>query len=489
MEGGQIAKLICQHRDHIEFHCPKCNQYTCVYCYNALHKDHNEETMLLSTMVKQAIGEYSVLIGMCEKQLSQAAMQPKEDGLEGELLRIEKDIWQSYANVIQYCGESEQLTVEAIDESKILNKVEDEKKEFELGALVGMKKLNDELNIAIKKAITALSFEKYDQVADFTTPEHLKQFQEDFDSCFNKKDSLDRFINSLSFIKSIQPEIACSASDVSSLISIKGPFNIQLKLLTYDVESRSVLVYMPEALVLKKYPIPGIAIPRGFAQIAFDFDKLFLCGGEGSSEGYIFSELNEQMAAISAMHTPRAYHGICNRVHKEIIIVGGIDQTSTEAYQVANNQWKHLPSTNKSKVNPIVVLFACRHLYALASIEDAETLDLSEGKEWKSVKIVVGIVQWTRFGCAQVSPYELLIFGGEAKGRKSKRSITYDIEKEAVKYIEDLPSEAYFHSQDLAKGKAKIYALSSDRSRVYSYDLKNEHWSMVYTEDFTIKYN
>eukprot|EP00826_Nyctotherus_ovalis_P055916 TRINITY_DN747_c0_g4_i1.p1 TRINITY_DN747_c0_g4~~TRINITY_DN747_c0_g4_i1.p1 ORF type:complete len:498 (+),score=106.87 TRINITY_DN747_c0_g4_i1:117-1610(+) len=492
MEGGQISKLACEHRDDIEFHCESCSQYTCVDCYNKLHKDHNKEPLLLSTMVKQAIGEYSVLIGMCEKQLSQVIVQPQEDHLEYELLRIEKDIWQNYANVIQYCGENEELSVEGIECSRILSKMEDEKEEFEHDVLPDMKKLNNELDNSIRKAISALTWEKYEQVEEYLQSEYLERFEKKFDDCMVKKGSLDRFINSLAFAKSIEPDIACSASDVSAVVSVRGPFNIQLKLLTYDLESRSVLAYMPETLLLKKYPIPGIALPRGFAQTAFDFNKLLLCGGNGSAAGFVFSELNEQMAPIASMSLQRADHGICNKGDREIIVVGGYEEqplSSVEAYQVASNQWKLLPCTNEAKENPVVVLFACRYLYALSSIEEVETLDLSEGKGWEVKKLVVGVISWTRFGCVQISPYEMLIFGGETKGRKSKRSVSYDIEKRVAKHIEDLPSEAYFRSEDLAKDKTRVYALSSDRSRVYNFDFKSEHWSMVYTEDFTIKYS
>ena len=498
MEAIPSLESICPHRDDVEFYCEQCNTYTCNKCYDEFHKSHNDEIILLSNMVKESIGKYSVLIEMCEKQLTQASVQPREDLLENELLRVEKDIWQSYANIIQCADEAEQRHIDAIENSKILDKVMDEKNEFEKNALTEMRRIDKELEFSLKKIVVALTFENYNQVIDYLAPEFLKGYQEDFDKCHKKKELLDRFINTVSFIKSIKPEISYSASNVSSLISVKGPFNTQLRLLTYDIESRSVLAYWPESLQLRKFPIPGIGISKGFAQVVFDINKLFICGGQYSTRSYIFSEINEQMLPMSNMKSKRAYHGICNREDKEVFVVGGnsdndITIKSVELYQVKNNQWKNMPQTNLPKKSPVIILFGSRYLYALTIEEkqedEFETLDVIEAKEWTKRKIELDITPWIRFGCTQISPYEILIFGGETKGKKAKSSVIYDLNKNITKRTEDLPSESYFHSEDLVKGDDRIYALSNDRSRVYCYLIKDEHWSMIYTEDFSIKYN
>ena len=504
-ESGIMSENFCSHKDSVESFCKKCRIYLCAACQNASHAEHIEEITTLEMMVKQSIGDYSLLIATCEKQLEQTLPVDQHDAVEKELLRLEKSLWESYAGIVQESNQAEALHIAAVSDSKIVDKMRAERSEFETHALPDLKKLEQKLDSSISKLIVALTNEDYTSTMPFVESKFREEIEQEFDSCSERTAPLKQFIDHEKLFESVQPQVPHSASVISKLITVKGPFEQQLKLITYDIEAQSVFVYIPESFTARKYPIVDTRIPKGFAQIAFDYNKLFLCGGKTMApqyfkDAFVFCETDEQIVQVPSMNRERANHGICNREDKEIFVVGGECEAedsmkSVEAYQIMNRTWKTFPNMNYSKKNPVVILFGNRYLYALNFVTSVdgnaaaiESLDIVEPKSWIIQNITSDKFPWIHFGCVQISPHEMLLFGGEMKGKKTKKTSIYDTEKQKWRQGQELSSESYFQSGDLVKGKGKVYALSTDKSRVYSYDLTGENWTMSYTEDFTLKY-
>jgi len=503
MQGGKVIENTCIHA--INLFCKQCKAYICAQCQLNFHSDHAENVLPLENIVKQSVGGYSLLVANCEKQLEKTIPSDQEDIIEKELLKVESELWNAFADVVQESNEIEALHVATLSDSKLFDRMKNEKKEFEENSLKELCDLDKKLENTISQLLIGVANEDYVSVLPYIENDFKQKVGSEFENCEEKAKTLDSFLKHYNLIKSIEPEIPHSAQILSKKIEVKGPFEPKLKLLAYDIESQAVFCYMPEKLTARKYPIVNIRIPKGFSQVAFDDDKLFICGGKNLvpqyfKEAYIFSESDEQIEQIPSMKQARAYHGICVRGNQEIYIVGGENENeesvkTAEIFNVLNRTWKQLPNTNYAKKNPALALFRNRFLYCLTlgistdSTGIIEILDIIDPVNWTVENIIVPSTPWMHFGCVQVTPFELILFGGELKGKKTKRTQIYDIEKQAWRPGPELPSESYFNGSDFVKGNNKMFALSSDKSRVYWYDIKKEDWFMAFTEDFSLKYN
>ena len=466
----------------------------------AHHCEHIDEIQGLDSLVTQAVGEYSVLISACEKQMQQTLPVEKGDALEEALIKIEKETWERYEEVVQESKAQEELQVQALKRSRIFAKLEKEKKYLDKNAKDDVAVFDKKLDTIVSELILALTQEEYASAMPLIATkqkikneaEHINDFSHRLSAC----------IEHISLLGSIKPKISIDTTTLSGIISATPIFEEPARLLTYDPEAQAVLSYIPENQCVHKFPIIETRIPKGFAQVLFGYDKLLLCGGKNHApqffkDAFVFTEGEEQLTAIEPMLGARANHSLLNRSDLEIYAIGGegtqeITLCTAEFYHIANKVWKALPSMNEGKKNAVLVLFASKYIYAISALSakdvSVEILDVIECKGWIKKELNVSIGPWTKFGCVQVNIRELLIFGGEIKGKKTKKCVLYDTSVSEHIVTQELPSESYFCSSDIIKKGNQVYALSSDKSRIYNYRIKEDKWNMIYTEDFTLKY-
>ncbi len=492
----------CPHKDKIEVFCKRCKMYLCSACEASQHSDHVNEIQGIDSLVNKAVGDYSALIKTCEGLLQLNLTRDQCDAVDNGLLKIEGTIWEKYEEVCKESRDMEEKHVLALRSSPLIQKLGSEKKSLEGETLSSLREFDKSLESRMEKLLGALDKEDYAPaigLADRASKSEVAKQAESFQSY---SANMDAYLEHLQLLRSVKPQIACDSKLMGKIISAKGVFDEPPKILVYDLEAQSVFVYMPSILTTKKYPIVDTKVAKGFAQVTLGYDRLVLSGGRTesgfSSSAFLYVEGDEQLIPLPPMLECRASHSMVARNADEVYVVGGKNSQDTldsaEYYHVPTKTWKSLPKMNEKKKNAALALFSSKYLYAMCNPTGPETfvevLDVVEGKGWEKRALKLPMGPPAHCGLVQVNPHELLVFGGENNRKRSKKAVAVDPQSAGFRTVGDLPGEAYFSPGHVVRCRdGRVIALSSDRSRVYSYEPKSSKWTAAHMGEFAVKYS
>jgi len=240
-------------------------------------------------------------------------------------------------------------------------------------------------------------------------------------------------------------------------------------------------------------------VPLNFALIEHPCDStVYITGGwladKYRGDTYEYSLIKGKISKRANMKFPRRSHaGVYCRMP---IVCGGENSdghlSSCETFDYSKNVWIELPSLTEKKSYCSACSLGEAKIYVFGGyftnvngitkkFDTIEFLDLSaETMSWKPIKLLKKGTWSGRqdTGCVQISPSEIMIFGGY--GEKSKKdAMIFNTDSLIVENVENLPNEESFYQRNPKCVLEKVYVLggNSGTGGVFCFDLKTKKWS------------
>lgn len=189
------------------------------------------------------------------------------------------------------------------------------------------------------------------------------------------------------------------------------------------------------------------------------------------------------------------YDGEMDRIYA----IGGNDAknfyTNCEYYDVAEDKWVRIANLNVARDSAACCIFNGKYIYVFSGrikfnpkeITDVCEMYDIEKKTWEIINLQKK-PRWVPCDlamCYQISPTNILIFGGFDKQNRTNTTFVFNTSKNTIERASDLPtvgsfSTMVFHIED------NLYTVgwNNTKKNLYKYSISEGTWSL--DEDFTI---
>ena len=200
--------------------------------------------------------------------------------------------------------------------------------------------------------------------------------------------------------------------------------------------------------------------------------------------------LNDSRSDFTAI-----YDGEMDRIYA----IGGNDAknfyTNCEYYDVNDDKWEKIANLNVARDSAACCIFNCKYIYVFSGrikfnpkeITDVCEMYDIEKKNWEIINLNKKNrwVPWDLAMCYQISPTNILIFGGFDRQNRTNATFVFNTSKNTIERAADLPtvgsfSTMVFHIED------NLYTVgwNNTKKNLYKYSISEGLWSI--DEDFTI---
>ncbi len=213
----------------------------------------------------------------------------------------------------------------------------------------------------------------------------------------------------------------------------------------------------------------------------------------------IHSNLESGTERLADMLVPRANHTLVALGTSRLFAMGGCNDSgetsSCEVYDVGKNQWLHCASLTEAKKWVSVCTFEDRYVYAFGGATKDKTMDsdviecldtghmpVSPEATWQVVELLAGKALWKHcifLGAAQVSPGEVLLFGGLMDKCESAESFIFSPKKRSIERIAPLgKADEFYRTKPQILGD-ELMMVGSPLGDLHVFKISTHKWTAI----------
>eukprot|EP01022_Parablepharisma_sp_SALTPOND_P001038 TRINITY_DN105471_c1_g1_i1.p1 TRINITY_DN105471_c1_g1~~TRINITY_DN105471_c1_g1_i1.p1 ORF type:complete len:519 (-),score=71.19 TRINITY_DN105471_c1_g1_i1:91-1647(-) len=487
-----------EHIQNITAYCNVCASYVCESCQIESHFNH--DMIHLEAECFKKFSEYKKVVYDTQVTLKQyekaADMQSVDEILSAINSKVEKKFNELIERILAY-------------KDKMMNELIESQ---EIQEAINERKYRLEENLATLKGIQTDAQNLIEKIqADFTNRRYIILFERDANAEIKplQKRLQDWKSQAASNPLKIQQlgadlcvKVTESEKKLKSLIKVMHyshpppqplyDFNNENnKLMLFDMHKKS-----PRVICLQR----DCYIPYHYSSTHLG-SKIYFVGGDDDGyrkDCYAASIKKRTITQLANLNVERRDHTLVPfHISKLIYCMGGYNKftgvlNSVEKYQISQNRWTSIPSLLEKRQWPGGCQFNDRFLYCFGGsrLDTIERLDTSnEEKGWESVVTTKKCEAWVGMsacGAIQISPGEILIFGGCVK-KDTDEVFAFDPETRTFSVKAKMPMPSLFCQAGAMIADNYIGAIGWRNDHIYIYDTVKDAWTLIEADKYQME--
>jgi len=433
--------------------CQKCGEQVCTKCCTTRHYDHIS-TFYSYDMESAYLANYVTRL----KTTTQKALTTRNKLLP--ILKFENTVDSLISNTqLQYNGFKEMLqksceeNMNLVRGSTIVKRLKSQHENLTKGRIRQMEELRKKLNECKEKLIQSTIKAKYYETLQII--EETKKYKSELDGLIDAQQrETDIFYSQIRRFKDIY--IGIDIKSLDDICKIENLDKLDAKLYKICSKNEILISLAASSKKLTEIHFQDYKPPYNAAVLEILGDA-YIIGGSNTelksnkeasySNKTIVVDLDSgELVQKDSMRERRMCFGTAVFNNQFIFVVGGFNHTKClsgcEKYDIHKNQWAAIPKLNNQKSNIGVCTFN-EFIYTFGGFlnddhEDdfIERLSINEPKQWEFVGKLYKKIQ--NPGVIQISPKEILIFGGLCEENQLDLSRKYVVETGEFKEIESM---------------------------------------------------
>lgn len=210
----------------------------------------------------------------------------------------------------------------------------------------------------------------------------------------------------------------------------------------------------------------------------------------------LLPEMKTTTNKLADMNIARANHSMISVTNNSLYVVGGANSegciSSCEEYLLDKNKWRQIASLNEAKKCVSICKFKSKYLYAFggltndkdASTEKIEMFDTADttSKLWNIVTLASGAALWKKSvfaGTFELSPNEILLFGGLYNGKEVDYCLTFNPEAKSMTSSGKIQRLDTFYKTKYGISGTQMAIVGSHDGDLHIFDKEKKTWVLM----------
>ncbi len=484
------------HIQNASAYCTVCGSYVCETCQIENHFNHDMIQLEVECLKKYS--EYKKIVYDTQVTLKQyekmAEGQSVDEVLNGITAKVASKFDELIEKILAY---KEKLIKQLLDNPEVQQAI-DEKKNKQDEAVQTLCGIQTEAQNLMEKVHGDLTDKHYIILYERDSLTEIGTLRKRLQEWKSRASANPLKIQQLG--SDIAVEMKPSEGKLGALVKIRNYSRPPMQLL-YDFNNENSKLLLFD---LQKKASQTISLGLD-SQIPFHFSaamlgsKIYFVGGDDNGyrkDCYAVSYTKKTVKKLNDLNVERRNHAlVALHISRVLYTAGGYNKdkgylASVEKYVVAEGKWREIAPLPQKREWVSLCQYNSRYIYSFAGSgqEAVDRLDVNcEEKGWESVTITKASDGWgPRSACAsiQISPMEILVFGGCAKKDVDDVFVFYP-ETRTFERRKNMPAPSLFCQMGPVIAGPLVGIMGWRNELVYIYNTVMNEWTTIDQDKYT----
>eukprot|EP01022_Parablepharisma_sp_SALTPOND_P007763 TRINITY_DN1328_c0_g1_i2.p1 TRINITY_DN1328_c0_g1~~TRINITY_DN1328_c0_g1_i2.p1 ORF type:complete len:624 (+),score=66.28 TRINITY_DN1328_c0_g1_i2:1654-3525(+) len=497
------------HLAPVDSYCALCKTSTCKNCAQKAHYEHLESIQHRATDLVGMVNFLTKLKSVTTKALHTHTAVVRPLNVDTLSKDQEDTIRKSYSQFDAFVKQHKLALLWKIRLSRYVQKLRSMYDEAK-AKRTKLEASKIEYAGRIKRLLEGISKGKYTpELIKLAGGEELEKQKKEMEGYKNLGEQLQKYVDQVKKLQTTESKYTQEKVKLRDICQLATEGLVGDKLILVRKNSPEFWTYCPDTKKSEKVRLtPTYTAPMNFGTAEIG-KYLYIIGGNtvdavGTNtflETVTEIDLEKKTwKNLNSLQNRRRRAGVVTTKDRYIYVMGGDRDSdfldSCEQFDVEKRVWTAFPSLTEAKTNVSAGVFGDRVIYLFGGynklsydLGTIERFDTAIGKNWERVELSTPQywVPIQNMGVVQISPNEMLVFGGMRVGKTTNQSLIYKVAEKKFEKTGDMMGSDTFLQTHPKVTSVFVYAFGCHHGDLHIFNTKSKVWTMIAQKDWAPK--